>query len=70
MHIPPKYCQQTTDHTAHDHAWNGASWNHRCPGRHTPRLYRAPEVGPAQPTDPFAGIDESTEYDATRPAVS
>lgn len=22
------------------------------------------------PADPFAGIDESTEYDATRPAVS
>ena len=41
-----------------------------CPGRYTPRLYRAPDVPPAQPTDPFAGVDESTEYDATRPGVS
>lgn len=25
---------------------------------------------PEQTSDPFAGIDEDTEYDATRPAVS
>lgn len=32
--------------------------------------YAAPHASPTQPADPFAGIDESTEYDATRPAVS
>lgn len=28
------------------------------------------EIVPSGKADPFAGIDENTEYDATRPAVS
>ncbi len=68
--LPQKHCRDLTDHPAHDHGWNGASWNHRCPGRHTPSAHRAPHPSPAVPSDPFAGIDENTEFDATRPAVS
>ncbi len=68
--FPQPHCRRQDDHVAHEWGWNGASWDHRCPGRHTPSRYAAPKPSPAQPSDPFAGIDESTEYDATRPGVS
>lgn len=56
--LSQKYCARTNQQT------------YRCAGRHTPSEHRTPHASPAQPADPFAGIDESTEYDATRPAVS
>ena len=72
--IEQKHCRLVTDHDAH--GWNGfpmnfaQPWEFRCPGRYTPSLHRAPHPSPAQPSDPFAGIDENTEYDATRPGAS
>ena len=77
--LPQRHCRNLSDHPAHDET--GARWDalrgrlihvriYRCPGRYTPSAHRAPDPSPAQPSDPFAGIDESTEFDATRPAVS
>lgn len=71
--IPQQHCRQTTDHPAHTHIDGGAMMLDgllRCPGRYTPSAHRAPDPSPAQPSDPFAGIDESTAFDASRPAVS
>lgn len=58
--IPQKHCTDTTDHVGHGFWWPRRAdpqreWR-RCPGRHTPSNYRAPDPSPAQPTDPFAGI--------------
>jgi hypothetical protein len=70
--LPQHHCPDRTDHSGHPMSSDGRGNNigYRCPGRHTPSKYRAPHVSPAVPTDPFAGIDDSTEFDATRPAVS
>lgn len=68
--IPQKHCRNQSDHPAHTHGLGGQYGYRYCPGRHTPSRYAAPKPSPAQPSDPFAGIDESTEYDATRPGVS
>lgn len=61
--VPPQHCRQTFDHAAHhwNYRWssNPAERTDFCPGRYN-----------AQPSDPFAGIDENTESDARRPAVS
>lgn len=60
-----QYCPNIGDHPAHD----GTALRHaggsrvalvpvRCPGRFTPRLHGVGIVGePAQPDDPFAGIE-------------
>lgn len=69
--LPQRHCNKTVDHNAHT-VWSPVPLapEFRCPGRHTPSRYAAPKPSPAQPSDPFAGIGESTEYDATRPGVS
>lgn len=83
--LPQRYCPNQADHPTHVE-WStvrtpiagstvGAVRDvmrpqFRCPGRHTPSLHRAPHPAPATPSDPFAGIDENTEYDATRPGAS
>lgn len=49
------------DHDAHTwrFAHNDPTSAYRCPGRFTPRLRGVGIVGdPAQPDDPFAGIEE------------
>lgn len=64
--LPQKHCRNTTDHPGHP--WYGRRYNvkdqneYRCPGRYTPSAHRAPDVSPAQPDDPFAGIDEAYGY--------
>lgn len=55
--VPQKYCRDVTDHRAHTEFDNLVPL-YRCPGRYTPINYRAPAPSPAQPADPFAGIDE------------
>lgn len=66
--IRQRYCSDVTDHDGHD--WFELNLMWLCPGRYTPSAHRMPHQSPAVPSDPFAGIDESTEFDATRPAVS
>jgi hypothetical protein len=65
MPLRQAYCRDLTDHPAHSplivHGEFEAMEQIRCPGRHTPRLYRMPDVPPAQPTDPFAGIPGAYE---------
>lgn len=70
--IEQTYCPNQTDHPRHGVTVTkrGEITGFVCPGRYTPSLHRAPAPSPAVPSDPFAGIDENTEYDATRPAVS
>lgn len=72
--LPQAWCPDITDHPAHPHFVFARQMPHAtmrlCPGRHTPSLHRMPGTEPAQPSDPFAGIDENTEADARRPAVS
>ena len=75
--LPQKHCRNQADHLTHavETFVRGAGdrlhlVQYRCPGRHTPSLHRMPGTKPAQPSDPFAGIDENTESDARRPAVS
>lgn len=74
MALPQKHCSDVTDHPAHPHFTFRDKMPHAtmmlCPGRHTPSLHRAPHPSPAAPSDPFAGIDENTEFDATRPGAS
>lgn len=71
--LPQGYCPDVTDHPG-PHSFKRhihfTSYWFRCPGRHTPSLHRMPGAEPTQPSDPFAGIDENTEADASRPAVS
>lgn len=57
--LPQSWCSRTTSHASHRWYMHAAGETRRCPGRYT-----------AQPSDPFAGIDENTESDARRPAVS
>jgi hypothetical protein len=73
--VPQKHCRNQADHQSH--LWSlpfgtapVGELTANCPGRHTPSAHRAPHPSPSVPADPFAGIDESTEFDATRPAVS
>lgn len=78
--LPQGYCPDATDHPAHiEYRVGHADFygdavrfvpRFRCPGRHTPSAHRMPGIEPAQPSDPFTGIDENTEADARRPAVS
>ena len=66
------YCPSRGDHPTHIEATPSTTGFdvYRCPGRYTPSTHRMPGTEPAQPSDPFAGIDENTESDARRPAVS
>lgn len=70
--IEQRHCTNTVDHARHGVTVTkgGEVSGYVCPGRYTPSLHRAPAPSPAVPSDPFAGIDENTEHDATRPAVS
>ena len=73
INIKQEYCRNTADHHRHGvtvTGQDGSVSGFVCPGRHTPSLHRAPRPSPTTPSDPFAGIDENTEYDATRPGAS
>lgn len=72
--LPQAHCPDVADHDAHVGYLvrpNGAPGGLglkavRCPGRYTPRLHRAPEVGPKPgwtPENPFAGIPGAADDD-------